>query len=443
MRSNKYLIISFAVASFLLLPVSMTAQDDSTKNTLKFGLNFMAHGETCGGGLPKGAEEDKSHFLLGRLRMNVDYEHTGLQVHATIQNKAVWGTKGNQALNLYEGWVKMTAKNGLFAQVGRIALSYDDERIIGPNDFAMAASSHDVLRLGYEGKGHKLHAILGYNQNADKVYSGSYYDGGAQLYKNMQVVWYHYDMPKFPLGASLLFMNVGQQAGSPDEQRNPPKTVYQQMFGGYINYHPKHLTLEGSFYRQTGQIVNDAKFAGPIRAWMASGKATIKPTEQYGFELGYDHLSGDDYVPVVYGGKIGLPYHEVDGGFAPLYGSRTKFYGILDYFYESAYNQGFTPGLQNAFVGFFGKPTAKLECKATYHYLAVATKLESEDRTLGHSIELQASYQFTKDISLEACYTQMYGSEAMQHLKQSDGSKKARWAWISLVISPSLFTAKW
>jgi hypothetical protein len=176
----------------------------------------MTHGEACGGGLPKGADEDKSSFLFGRVRMNIDYERPGIQARAVIQNKSVWGTNGNQALKLYEGWVKMTARNGLFAQLGRIALSYDDERIIGPNDFAVAASSHDVLRIGYEGHGHKVHAILGYNQNSFNVYNGTYYVDGAQPYKTMQTVWYHYDVPKIPLGVSLLFMNVGLQAGKND-----------------------------------------------------------------------------------------------------------------------------------------------------------------------------------------------------------------------------------
>ena len=177
--------VMIAAAAMTLLSQTSWAQSDSTNraNALSIGLNFLTHGEACGGGLPKGAVEDKSYFLLGRLRMNVDYERPGLQAHAVIQNKSVWGANGNQALNLYEGWVKMTAKNGLFAQVGRIALSYDDERIIGPNDFAMAAKSHDVLRVGYEGHGHKVHVILGYNQVGDNVYNNTYYDGGSQLYK--------------------------------------------------------------------------------------------------------------------------------------------------------------------------------------------------------------------------------------------------------------------
>lgn len=441
----------FLVLLLLVTSTGSWAQTDSV-NQISIGLDFMAHGETCGGGMPRSNDnmenEDRSHFLFGRTRLNVDFQRPGLQAHAVIQNKAVWGMSGNQSLNLYEGWVKLTAKNGLFAQLGRVALAYDDERIIGPNDFATAAKSHDIVRVGYEGYGHKLHAILAYNQNGDNVYNGTYYDGGSQYYKSMQTVWYHYDVPKFPLGASLLFMNIGLQAGKNDQtawdyEYNKPRTEYQQMYGAYVNFHPKHLTVEGSYYRQTGKMVNTEKQDKSIKAWMASVKATVKPTDYYGFELGYDYLSGDDYVPVAYGGPLVMVRHDEIKGFTPLYGSRTKFYGMMDFFYESAYSGGFTPGLQNAFVGIFGKPAAKLKCSATYHYLAVATNLAKLDRTLGHSIEVQASYQFSKDIAFMAGYTQMHGTETMSYLKDEGSSKRARWGWFTLAISPSLFTTKW
>lgn len=424
------------------------------ENKLGFSVNYLLHGEACGGALPRDVDpdtghdiEDKSYFLLNRLRLNVDYERPNLQVHATIQNKNVWGSSNSQALNLYEGWVKLYADCGLFAQVGRVALSYDDERIIGLNDFATAALSHDVLKLGYEGHGHKVHALLGFNQNASHVYQTTYYDAdeGAQYYKSMQTLWYHYDVPNFPLGASALFMNFGLQAGKDDPSEwdyksNPAKTVHQQLFGGYVNYHPKFLTLEASYYRQTGKTVFYGKAPIDIRAWMASAKATINPSEYYGFTVGYDHLSGDDYVPVPYGGNLAMVYHDVIRGFAPLYGSRSKFYGILDYFYESAYINGFTPGLQNAFVGVFGQPTPKLDLSLTYHYLATATKLSELNSTLGHSVELTASYRFSKDVSLAAGYTLMTGTETMERLKQENSSKISRWGWFSLIVSPRLFT---
>ena len=441
----RHLCTLVSLAALLVPSGPVCAQTDTLKNKLNLDLSFVTHGEACGGGLPRtdGPVEDKSRFLFGRTRLVVDYGRERLQAHAVIQNSAVWGMKGNQALSLYEGWVKMSSLHGFFAQLGRVALSYDDERIIGTNDFATAALSHDVLRMGWEGHGHKVHAILAYNQNGDNVYSGTYYDGGAQSYKNMQTVWYHYDVPVIPLGASLLFMNMGLQAGIQGSTSNPPSVKYQQLYGGYINYHPKFFTLEGSYYRQTGTMVNDINQFGPLNAWMASVKATVQPSDRYGFVLGYDYLSGDDYVPVTYGGTLGLVRHQEIKGFTPLYGSRNKFYGILDYFYESAYINGFTPGLQNAFIGATGKPLKALSCSVTYHYLAVATELKGLDRTLGHSVELQASYQFTKDIAFQAGYTQMIGTETMARLKQEGQGDQARWAWFSLVISPHLLSAKW
>ena len=446
-NSWQFMLVLIAVCLFATSVGVWAQKSDTTKiNTLSLGVNHLTHGEIMRGGLPVNDNEitdERSNFLLGRTRLTVDFNRPGLEAYAVLQNKTVWGSADNQTLGLYEGWVKMTARNGLFAQVGRVALSYDDERIIGTNDFAMASLSHDVLRVGYEGHGHQVHAILAYNQNVENVYKTTYYDNGAQPYKTMQTVWYHYDVPKTPLGVSLLFMNTGLQTGVLGDATKAPTTKFQQMYGGYVMYHPKYVTLEGSYYRQGGKtVVGPNKFAAKIDAWMASAKATITPTDTYGFTLGYDYLSGDDFVPDTYGGKIGMVNHTVYKGFSPLYGSHNKFYGIMDYFYESAYLHGFTPGLQNAFGGVFGKPVAKLDLSATYHYLAVATKLHDLNRTLGHSIDVMASYSFTKDISLTAGYTLMFGTETMDRLKQGNDTKTARWGWFSLVVSPTLFTTK-
>jgi hypothetical protein len=240
-------------------------------------------------------------------------------------------------------------------------------------------------------------------------------------------------------------MNVGLQAGVKGSEENKPSTEYQQMYGGYLNYHHKKLTVEGSYYKQVGKSVDArARKARDMDAWMASGKVTVNPNDYYGFTLGYDYLSGDDKVIVPSPGDIGLGliYHETNKGFCPLFASRNKFYGIMDYFYQSAYINGFTPGLQNAFIGAFGKPTGKMDLSATYHYLAVATEIDNLNRTLGHSIDLQAGYQFTKDISLNIGYTLMFSTETMYWLKQGNDSKCAQWGWFSLNISPSLFSTK-
>ena len=212
----------------------MGYSDEEIKELLKDIPLDNINGELRDGGLiePKGSgfmgtepEEGVDHaaFVMGRTRLTINYKRPGLEAKVAGQNSGVWGSAGNQAFNLYETWVRLSAPQGWFAQIGRQALSYDDERIIGPNDWAMASRSHDVLRMGYEGHGHKAHVILAYNQNAVNVAGGSYYEGGSQPYKTMHTVWYHYDVPRVPLGASLLFMNIGMQAGEKGEDESKLK----------------------------------------------------------------------------------------------------------------------------------------------------------------------------------------------------------------------------
>lgn len=429
------------IIALLSIGTNVLAQQDSSAYQVNIGLHHMTHGEVRNGGLSKPQDpsvtvEDRANFILGRTRLSIDYQRKGIEAKAVAQNLAIWGMRGSNSLDLHEAWVKLNSRNGLFAQIGRMALAYDDERILGPNDWAMAALSHDVLRLGYEGRGHKAHAVLAYNQNAENMDTGTFYEDGSQPYKTMQTIWYHYDVPKVPLGASLLFMNTGMQAGTKEKD---PHTEWQQLFGGYLSFRPKHFTLEGSYYKQTGKNEN----AIDIDTWMASIKATVSPADNYGFVAGFDFLSGDDYVCVVTPGTIGLPFHEKIKGFSPIYGSHHQFYGVMDYFYQSAYIQGFTPGLQNAFLGMNYKPLKGLTLNATYHYMAVATSLEKLDMTLGHVIDLEASYNITKDLSLSAGFSFMKGTETMNELKQGNGDSNVRWGWLSFVVSPlSLYSSK-
>ena len=74
---------------------------------------------------------------------------------------------------------------------------------------------------------------------------------------------------------------------------------------------------------------------------------------------------------------------------------------------------------------------------------ATAADIYELDRPLGHSVELTARYRFSSDVTLTAGYTQMHGTETMARLKQDGSSSNARWGWLSLTVTPSLFTTKW
>ena len=115
----------------------------------------------------------------------------------------------------------------------------------------------------------------------------------------------------------------------------------------------------------------------------------------------------------------------------------------MDFFYLSTYVNGFTPGMQNAYIGGSFKPLKNLSLGATYHYLATGTKLTGLDKTLGHEIEIEASYRPMKDVSISAGYSYMTGTETMERLKRASGDGSLRWAWLSLNVSPRIFSAKW
>ena len=115
----------------------------------------------------------------------------------------------------------------------------------------------------------------------------------------------------------------------------------------------------------------------------------------------------------------------------------------MDFFYVKTYHNGFTPGLQNLYGGVEYCPAKNLRMKAAYHYMSVATDLEAIDKTLGHDVDIEATYSIMKDVRLSAGFSYMVGTESMQKLQRADENNRLRWGWFSLIVSPRLFNTKW
>ena len=48
-----------------------------------------------------------------------------------------------------------------------------------------------------------------------------------------------------------------------------------------------------------------------------------------------------------------------------------------------------------------------------------------------------------KDASVSAGYSFMKGTDTMKALKRASDKGRLQWAWLSLNVSPNLFTKKW
>ena len=415
----------------LLCPSVLMAQTADKENEFAISMQVRTRGEYRNGVLnPRSEGDDPAWFVNERARLSMDYRRSGLSMRMSAQHVGVWGQDPqidkNGRFILHEAWARIASADGLFAQVGRQPLVYDDERILGGLDWNVAGRYHDALKLGYQGKQNQLHLIFAFNQNDEKVKGGTYYNSSTgQPYKSMQTAWYHYAAADAPFDASLLFMNLGWETGTSTQAR----THYLQTMGTYLKYRPEDVLLTGAFYYQSGR----SKANKSVSAFMWSITADWMVSRDWTITLGSDYLSGND-------GK-----GDKDKAFDPLYGTHHKFYGAMDYFYASSWLSGVnSPGLWDNRIGATWKASPKIAVQGHYHYFSAAQKPADDlKRNLGSEIDLQADFALMKDVKLTVGYSTMLPTKTMDYVK--GGSHKAwqDWGWVSLNINPSVFISKW
>lgn len=421
----------FYLALAILLPGMLWAQQSEKENEFNISMQIRPRAEYRNGALnPRSEGEEAAAFINNRARLSMEYKRSDLSMKISAQHVGVWGqdpqVDKNGRFIMNEAWAKLNFGTGFFAQLGRQNLAYDDERILGALDWNVAGRYHDALKLGYADNVNQLHLILAFNQNDEKPKGGTFYRDGAQPYKNMQTLWYHYAASECPFNASLLFMNLGWETG--DAATQASHTRYMQNFGTYLTYQPaKAWDLQGSFYYQTGKN----KAAMSVSAFMASAKVTYTINKQWNIYAGYDYLSGDNGE----GDKF--------KAFDPLYGTHHKFYGFMDYFYASSFIDKLAPGLQDAQLGAMYKVSSKVNMQLNYHYFATAAKLDDVKKGLGSEIDYQLDWTIMKDVKLSAGYSFMLGTKSMDIVKGGNHKRWQDWGWLSLNINPRVLFVKW
>lgn len=427
-------VISFTILlSGLLLPLIAWSQDQNKENSFSMSAQIRPRAEYRNGVMsPRNEGAKPATFINNRARLSMEYKRSDLTLKMSAQHVGVWGQDPqidkNGRFILNEAWARLNFGKGFFTQIGRQTLSYDDERILGGLDWNVAGRYHDALKLGYENQKHHLHLILAFNQNDEKVIGGTYYQKGAQPYKNMQTIWYNYTAPKNFTG-SLLFMNLGLETGDAAIQKS--NTRYLQTMGTYLTYKIGSWDLNGAFYYQCGKN----QLASDVSASMWSIRGNWNISSKWGLILGSDHLSGDRQDSKKY------------EAFDPLYGTHHKFYGAMDYFYATLFTNGLNPGVWDNQVGIAFKPGKTTLLTLNYHYFAATTDVDwngkNYDRGLGSEFDLQIDWTLAKDVKLSAGYSFMAGTETMDIVKGGNHDSWQDWGWLSLNINPKIFSTLW
>ena len=401
-------------------------------NETSISVQIRPRAEYRNGALnPRNETDLPASFINNRARLSFDYKRNNLMTRISAQYLNVWGQDPQSDMagrvNLNEAWAKMIFGKSFFVQLGRQILIYDDERILGGLDWHIAGRSHDALKFGYENSIHSIHGILAYNQNGMKVIGGDFYIPNGQPYKSMQTLWYQYRRENMPFKVSALIMNLGFESSTEEK----PQSKFMQTVGANASYGISGFNFAGTFYYQTGKTVANTD----ISAFMASLNIGYNINSKWNVGIGSDYLSGN---------KEGENKHTA---FNPLYGTHHKFYGTMDYFYASAFQDGINPGLWDNFARISFKPIEKLNLSLNYHNFMLAqdvtTAGEKLSKGLGSEVDFQLDWTIMKDVKLSGGYSFMLGTKSMDIVKGGEHNAWQDWGWISLNINPRIFFAKW
>lgn len=370
-------------------------------------------------------QEDAAAFISQRSRLNLNFQNNSLEMKLSLQNVRVWGdvptmrTADNNGISLFEAYGQYKVNPDFMFRLGRQVLSYDNQRILGEVNWAQQAQSHDAALLSWlPAEKQRLDIGFAFNAPAETLVEIPY---TVNSYKNLQYAWYHLNRNNVEF--SFLFMNTGYEFATPAENR---ETDYLQTFGAFHKFSKGDFSGDIAVYAQTGHK-NDIK----VGAWYAGVNFTYTLSDAWKMGAGGEYLSGTDMNDT--SGEL--------HSFTPLFGTNHGFNGHMDYFFVG--NHQNLVGLLDIF-GKLNYSKQKFNFSATPHFFSSAADIigpgnEIADDYLGTEIDLAAAYKISKDLSLNAGYSQMFGTDSLEILKGGDKDRAQNWAWVMVNFSPSIF----
>ncbi|MBB4802030.1 hypothetical protein HNP37_002091 [Flavobacterium nitrogenifigens] len=376
--------------------------------------------------LPEGQKGTSQ--ISQRSRLNFNYKQDELVVKLTLQNTRTWGDVPTNAVAdkngvaVFEAWAQYNFTEKWSAKMGRQVLSYDNQRILGEQDWGQQAQSHDAFTITYKTEKQKLDFGGAYNSTAENTLQTPY---TVANYKALMYAWYHNQFSD-ALGLSFLALNTGYEYANTDSKL---LVDYKQTFGPYLTYKTSKIDSNFWVYGQTGKSTDLQ-----VSAWNAAANFNYGITDSFKAGLGYEFLSG----------KAANDGSTVIKSFNPIFGTNHGFNGFMDYFYVG--NHLNNVGLQDAFIKLsynVNKWQFALSPHAFLSAADVVTPLnEKMDSYLGTEIDASFVFNFKKDITVTGGYSQMFGSKTMEFIKNGDANHTNNWAWLMISVNPRIFNWK-
>lgn len=384
---------------------------------------------------PISLTQDAANFVSQRTRLNLKFKDEKYTLYLAIQNVNVWGdvstlsSSSKNGVVFHEAWAEYFINPKIAIKLGRQEIAYDDQRMFGAVNWAQQARSHDALLIKFKtGETGKLHLGFTLNANGETLVAEDY---NVNQYKTFQYAWYN---TKFSdaIGFSALFLNNGMPF---DNSTGDQKVAFSQTLGARITVKKKWFAVNAATYFQGGRTPSGLPEGKTnLSSYYFTANAKFNIIDQFKIGVGFELLSGNDQDAT----------STTDKSFKPFYGTNHKFNGFMDYFYVGSYMN--SVGLIDVNVPIsFSKD--KFSVALIPHFFSADGTILNPDTTkadayLGTEIDLVLGYKIYKNISLNAGYSQMFGTDSLQILKGGDVDETNNWAWVMITFKPNFFNWK-
>ena len=364
-------------------------------------------------------------FVSQRTRLNAGYKMKKLNFYLSFQDVRVWGdvpqlnTSDKNGLSVHQAWGEILFIPEVSSKLGRQEIFYDDQRIMGNVGWAQQARSHDAAIMKYQKNSFKAHLGYAFNQDGQSL-TGNVLN--TNTYKSLFYTWLHNDWNNF--GLSFLYLNNGLQFKDEDKPESN-ETRYSHTAGLHLTFKKEKLSIASNLFYQLG---ND-RANNDVNAYLLGLEANYKISKRISIGLGGEIQSGNDNGSIV---------NEENKAFTPFYGTNHKFNGLMDYFYVGNHvnNVGLVDIYAKAKIAVTNKAKFSL---ALHNFSAAADISGTNSKLLGNELDLGYSYQFIKEVNIQAGYSHMFASLGLELVKNNFDKNINDWAWVMVTINPTLF----
>jgi hypothetical protein len=419
--------------------------------------------------------------ILGRSRISFDFKSEKIVTCFSLQHAFVFGennfssdTISKNTVNLFEGWFRYNFTGNFAFRIGRVVLSYDDQRVLGASNWKEWGATHDIVNLMWEVAGYNYKGDFGFAVNNMAPATSFLSSYNLKNYKYMAYLWEQKKFFNEQLKISLVGILDANQKNSTTSTKTTLETLYvvngqdtigttvikstskvteyypntlyaRATIGANIWYTWKNLSLFASGYYQCGHYKDGRKLSSGFYTVTAAFQV-VKPLK---IQVGYEHLSGNDFSDTT-------EYKSKVHGFSTLWGTNHTFYGYMDMYSGYLGQDALQAGLNDLWARATFTFSGKTSLEATYRWFslpseflaATPTKMsplpyQKVNKDLGSEIDVMFLYKPLPNLELNAAYCLYLKTttrEIVDNLATGSG-RLGQYGYFMITYKPNFFTS--